>query len=750
MIRVPTRLALTGALAVTLAACFDFNKDFQTYCDETGACVCESPGVEAKLSFNPGLVEMRAGTCTPIRVQVLDGKGCVTALRGAGTRLTLGDRPATLQFFANADCSGAPVENASIDLPGGARETTFSLLATRPGTPTLGARAVLDSELFVSQLPVTIRPGEPALLKVTEATQDYQAGACGGPILAQVQDGLENLVTQDAPITVRTSSDAGTFFEWLPGTEGGCGEPLDTVVARGGLLRLGYRDERAGTHQLTFSLPPTDAGIDLAANVTHAAPVALVPLHGPQRTLGTGTCTEVTVERRDAFGNPVPDAKDILIATTVDVTLTGIGGGPSSDALLYATKCGVDGQTALTLTIDQARATLFLQGSAAQRGEILFRQDPLSTAVDFELLDAPSLALRPLEAPVSAGACARLSLHVVPEAAAPQAQGRPVQFASMDGNLKFFAAEDATCTSPLPGSAATLSAQGEVQLRVRSERAGSFGFTASVTGTPPILPLTGDLTVEPGPPVALHVPPGVHTVTAGACGSISVGARDPFGNAAPLAGSPTFSTGAEGPRTSWFADPLCSEPLSSDKLHVVGGLATLATKLTGATSFQVTFQASGLLPAARQWTVVPAAPASITLDPGERRSAPGDTKPFTANLRDAFGNASTTPGELTLHPESAALTFGTLPGGTSGELRVPAGMAFLELYATTPAQATPGAALPFSVGASGLEAGTATVLVCAPKDATCTIGGDACCPGTTCGKNQKGLAVCLSDGASDG
>jgi hypothetical protein len=646
----------------------DLNCDGKKGCEASGCPTTSCIGPPTALALEVQAGPVTAGTCTGATVKVKDERGS-DAQVAAPVAVSLQTQSGGVAFFADSVCT---TSITSVNLAMNAGSAPFFFLGQVAGEVTLNASA---TGLAPASRAVQIIAGPGNRLIFTSATRTAIAGACSQVVQFQSQDAQGN----PAPVGVTTQvafsatpSTGFTFYSDAGCTSAVAGVDLTAGTSNGSFY---FRGTRAGS--VSMSLTATGfTGSLQSATITPGAPSAMV-FTGPA-TLPAGDCSGlVTVELRDAHGNPTPATS----ATNINLTSTGV-------PLTFSTNAGCTPTTG-TVTITQgANSTTFrYRGTQAGNSSISgtsgsLTSTPLGVAITPGT--ASVLAFTTGTQTVVAGNCSGVATVQLRDAfnnAVQVATNTAVTLsAAPPEGFQFFS--DSTCS----GTAVT-----SVTMAASSSNASFyFSGTRAVTATLSAVlgSITGNqgVTINPGTPTALVFPESPLTVTAGDCTPVTLRVNDTHGNAAPVSGNQIIDLAASPSTGFTFSTATnCSGPTNQVTLNSGQSSRTVYMRGTAAGNVTVTAIRAPFSQGTLSLTVNPAAPSKLAfLTAPQTLEMNACSLITTVRLLDAFDNVVTATAStpIGLMGSTANITFYSDAGcsSTTTSATVPAGGSNASFY----------------------------------------------------------------------
>lgn len=299
-----------------------------------------------------------AGTCSPaVRLQTRELNSAMSPVSPvrAATTVTIAPSAAVgVSFFSDATCM-TPLTNSQLVIGAGSSEVSFYFRANRASSLTLSASATN----FVTTSPVQpIRIGPAPTSKLVfdaPPVVSALAGQCSGGLVLRSFDTFDNPTSASGAVTPAASPVVampdGVVFSSAPN----CTPTSTTVAMNDGGVTFYASARRAQQYSITatgFSVQSTDAAV---FTVDAGAPTVFVVATQPMTPLDAAGCTQVTLERRDAFMNPSPGAAQAFTVGVNTTSVLSVHGDAASCA------SGTAGP-ALGFAAGQTRATFFVRG----------------------------------------------------------------------------------------------------------------------------------------------------------------------------------------------------------------------------------------------------------------------------------------------------------------------------------------------------------------------------------------------------
>lgn len=299
-----------------------------------------------------------AGVCSPaVRLQTREMNSLTSPVSPVRALTTVTLSPSAAGFvnlFADSNCTTALASN-QLTINAGSSEVSFFFRSNRAAGFTLSASATNLTTTAPPQ-PAQVNPGPTSKLVFDPPTTvAATAGACGPPLVLRSFDGFDNPTSATGPITPAASPvvtlPAGVGFSGAAS----CTPTSATVPMSDGGVTFFATAQRAQPYTLTATGISTSSTNTITFGVDAGVGTALRVITQPMAALQAGGCTQVTIERVDAFQNPVPGP---ALAFAVGVNGTGV---LSVHGDSTACMSGTPG-TALGFAAGDPRGSFFVRG----------------------------------------------------------------------------------------------------------------------------------------------------------------------------------------------------------------------------------------------------------------------------------------------------------------------------------------------------------------------------------------------------
>ncbi len=605
--------------AAAVAATTSGVSTFTTQENSTGAAplvaLAASPNVTVEAAVATDLVltgtpaSLTAGSTDSVTVTAIDGYGNTATTFTGTVTFTSNDAQAILPAnytFTGPDAGSRVFINAYTLKTAGSRTITAtagSVTGTSPG--------------------ITVNSALPAATMTAAAPSPDTAGS-GLSVTVTAKDAYGNIATSYTGTVSLTSTDPQAV---LPG-------PYTFVAGDNGSHAIPVTLKTAGSQ--TVSATDGTLNANTGGVTVNPAATSTLTLSGTPATLTAGSNGTVTVTATDAFGNTTP-------AFTGTVTFTSTDGAWAAPSNYTFT-----GANAGTHTFTNAY-TLKTTGSQTVTATDVPTSSITGTSASISVTaGAPSLALSTLVAAPGSITANGTSTSVV-----------TVQLKDAFGNnLTSSGGTVALSTTSGSLSAVTDHANGTYTATLTSSTTAS---TASITGTlnAAALAASAAVTFAPGPTTNFVVSAPA-TATAGSGITVSVTAKDAFGNTTPAyAGTVNLTS----------TDP--QVPAPGSHTFTGGDAGVYAFPVTLKTAGSRTVSAGDGSSSGTSGAIAVSAGASTVLAVSAPATATAGTAAgVTVTAQDAYGNTTTgylgTVSLTSTDPQAAALGSHAFTGGDAG------------------------------------------------------------------------------------
>jgi hypothetical protein len=622
----------------------------------TGVQQTESvgPAPPARVAIASRPQAVAAGTCSrSVDLRVEDAHGNASPV-GVPLSVALSGAPsAGLGFYADAACTRAI---SAVEVPSGASAASFFFAGSQAGAVVVSAA---PSGLAGDAQTEEIRGAAAALLAFKSAPQTLTAGACSAVAPLEIRDGFGNPTTAPGGTTISLAAAPAAGFSFFRDAACMVPAPALPVPAGGSGATLFFSGTAPGAVTVTAAAPGLDPAIQ-TETVTAALPRQLAFATPPQ-VVAAGACSgPLTVESRDAFGNPSPPPGTAA-------TAVGLSAAPGAGVSLFAgTGCGGAAVSEVSLAPGAASTTFSFRSTAAGSLTLTAATAALGAASQVETvtaLPADHAAFDTAPQTVRVGDCsAPVSLRMedaLGNAVVVAAATDVALSADPATGVGFYS--DAACASAIT-RVTFPTGSGLATFRFKGSAPGPVTVTAAPAG---MAATSQTETLTETAPVHLVFTTAAQTVTAGACSTaVGLQAVDAGLHPSPLGAATSVALSASpGAGASFFAGSGCSgATVSSVSIAAGGSAATFSFRATGSGSFTLSADAQGMSPSPSQSvSVAPAAPDRLAFTSAPQTVAAGACSAAVAlQTTDPFGNVSPVTADTAVAlsaPASAGVSF---------------------------------------------------------------------------------------------
>ncbi|MBL8953864.1 MAG: right-handed parallel beta-helix repeat-containing protein, partial [Myxococcaceae bacterium] len=549
-----------------------------------------------QLVFTTPARTVTAGACSQgLTVQSRDSFNNPRTV-AASTAVALAGAGAT--FYSDAACTMAVTQ---VNIAAAADSATFYLRGTTAGALSVTATAAALNPATQTQ---TVNAAAPDRLVFTTAPQTLPVGGCSAAATVQPRDAFGNTSAPAAAQTVGLSSGAGVTFY----SNAGCTTAATSVTLGAGSTSasLWFRGTQTGMRTLTAQVAGWAAGAQ-GATFNAGAPSQLV-VTTPARTVAAGACSqELTVEARDAFGNPA----NVGVAT--NVTLSAL---PSAGFTFHSNAACSAAAGTLQISAGSSSVSFYVRGTSAATVGVTAAAGGLTAANQSVTVTAGAASVIAFTTPARsavAGACSQvLTVELRDGFGNPAPVGAATALNLTAMPAAGFAFHGNAGCSMAGGTATVPAGQSTASFYFRGTSVGSITVTVSGAG---LTSANQGQTVTAGPAASFQWDPVASPRAFNTPFGVTVRARDAFGNVATgFAGTAALSVSPAGAvsctssctnttTTDVFAAGVWSGTVTLTNIAVVGANRTL-TATQGATNgtsntFTVTGPATRSPPIAR-------------------------------------------------------------------------------------------------------------------------------------------------------
>ncbi|HEX7078744.1 MAG TPA: hypothetical protein VF363_09995 [Candidatus Eisenbacteria bacterium] len=572
-----------------------------------------APAPPVRIEIAPDTLRLVAGSPDTATVRVRDAYGNLSPVASALDLTLWTDRPQGIF----QDLAGSRI--FALTVPAGADSARFRFVDPQATASAGRVRAIdadgLPPDLGTAESAVLTSPAAPAGAIALAASPDTLVA--DGVDSSQVVSGVardafgnavlagERFTVTASAVTILTDDDAGTpGAQWTAAADGTLSGRVRAGVVKGGATVSVASERGSALGQVALVLR---AGAPSGAVALVASPDSLAADSVATRTITASGLV-------DAQGNAVEDGEAYTVATSLGAIATadadagtpGVQVAASGGALSF-TLFGGDQLGTASVTAVSARG--------AASGAVAVRLVPGSVSAARSSVTAASPV--PVGPP---GSTATVTLR--------DAQDHPIPAFPADSIVVSATGGPAASVTPLAGAT---DASGAIAFTIASNATGTASVSAAIPSRGVVLADQPSIDFAPGPLDHYVVVGPAGPLTAGAPDTLTVLARDSFGNALPSRSGdvlrPAATTGAA-------ALP--------DSVLLLGGAATipftplsaspLAVRVADDSSRAVVYGPVAVSPGA-PYRLIAAAPAADTL-------AAGDSVAVAVRVEDALGNAA--------------------------------------------------------------------------------------------------------------
>ncbi len=555
-----------------------------------------NPSTAATLSVTGVTTPRTAGTAGSITVTAKDAYGN-TATGYTGT-----------VQFASSDAQALLPSNYSFIAGDNGVHTFTNLITLRTaGTQSVTVTDTVTGTITGSQAGIVVNPAAAGTLVVAGVTTPRSAGAVGS-VTVTARDAYNNVATGYTGTVHFTSSDATailpTDYTFVPGDAGLHTFPSITFRTVG-------TQSVTATDTITATITGAQTGI-----IVNPATASTLVVSGFASPVTAGTTGSVTVTAKDSFGNTVTGYTGTVRFTSSD-----------AQAALPANYTFVAGDNGVHTFTNLITLKTVGNLSITATDTILGTITGSQTGILVNHAAASTFTVTGVISPRTAGTVGTVSLT------AKDAYGNTAT--GYTGTVHFTSSDP---QAVLPADYTFMPGDAGVYLftTIVLKTSGAQTITATDTVTPSITGLHSSITVNPAAASTLLVNGLASPRTAGAIGSITVTAKDPFGNTA---------TGYNG--KVHFTSDDAQAALPADYTFIAGDsgvrtFATISLKSIGTWSVTATDTVNATITGAQSGIVInPASATTLVITGISSPRTAGSVGSITVTARDAFGNTAT-------------------------------------------------------------------------------------------------------------
>lgn len=623
----------------------------------TQATLTTTPGPYYSLALTTATsANVTAGACTQVTFERRDHAGNQAPV-GVATGVNFTAAPATgvTVYDSQANClGGAPLGSNRLVVSSGAT-AAYWVKATAVGAFTYTAK--FEDNAGITSSPVgSFNVGAAAanaLVWVTPAngSGSLNAGDCFAATLER-RDAFNNSAPDSAALVVGLAASGvpAQFF-----SNAGCTTSSSSATIAGSATQTTFWLKATGTGTLTVT-PSSSLSTNPAAtfSVSPGMATALVFTTTPSGSVTAGTCTQLTVERRDAYNSPVPYAGNFNISVP-------------SGASAFATLANCNANTSSTTSVSSggtASGTFFVRPTLVPSGNYTINDGGSlmnTTTVNVNAAATASVSWSSPPSSLTAGVCQTLTLDRKDAFGNPATGGGVTATVSATAATAFYTSTDCTGGSAATGSVTFGSAETSHSFSVINTVAGSVTLTAAFASSMPTLMLT----VNAGAANKLKLGTAAGTVTAGACTSSTVQALDSYDNVFKPGGAGlTVTLSATTGTAQFYSNGSCSAaPVTTVTIPADGSAVTFSFRLYTAPTTAIQAAIGGPITVAQSWSVNPASAAALTWKtmPASPLTRFTGCSMGEVQLVDAYANViASAPSNKTLNLNASTATAGLI------------------------------------------------------------------------------------------
>lgn len=563
---------------------------------QTGIVV--TPATLSRLVLSGIPSSLTAGTASSVTVKATDSYGNLVGSYRGSVHFTSTDAAAVL-----------PPDYTFTSTDNGTHTFTSGVTLKSVGTQSVTASDSLNG-LSGSQTGITVNPGAASILMVSGVSSPRTANTASS-VTATAKDAYGNVATGYTGTVKFTSSDSQAT---LPAN---CTAVSGTCTSSNLVLKTVGTQSVTGTDRNNSSITGSQTGIVVVSN----AAVSLVVSGFPSPSTA-GASGSLTVTARDAAGN----------------TSTGFSGTATitspTDPLAGSTPCTLSGGTCSVSFVLKTAGTQSIQATSGSLTPVP------QTDIQVNAAATASFTVHGFPSPITAGVAGTVNME------AHDAYGNFV------GNYSGTASVTSSDAQASPTTCTFTSGACSTSFTLKTVGAQTITATAGSSSGSQV-----NITVVAGAAASLALTGFPSPVVAGTAATLTVQARDSFGNFAPsYNGTVRFTS----------SDPLSTVPANttlSGGIIVLNGGVTLRT--AGSQSVSAADVNDGSIFGQQTGIVVTAAGATSLTITGSSPTTAGAAAQATVTLYDQYGNQAT--GYVgTLHFTSSDLLATMAPDRTFG------------------------------------------------------------------------------------
>jgi hypothetical protein len=303
-----------------------------------------------------------AGVCSQVLTVEARAQGSVTTVTSA-TPVTLMASPDTdFKFYSNNTCT---TEVSQVSIATGQSTASFYFKGTKVGT--VGLTVTSSGVTTNATQDGTITAAVASKLQFVTAQHAATAGGCSPLVTVETTDAYGNIAPvsggdKNVALSASGSPTDGNFRFY---TDANCTSNVTNVNIANGQTRASFyfKGEKARTATITATVSGFNPTAYNQNHTITAAKATSLAFTTSAQTVLAGSCTAVTVERRDAFGNPAPDAVTLDLSASAEAeffadascsvatTEVSIPAGSTANFYFKGYTGGINATAPLTLTV---------------------------------------------------------------------------------------------------------------------------------------------------------------------------------------------------------------------------------------------------------------------------------------------------------------------------------------------------------------------------------------------------------------
>lgn len=257
-----------------------------------------------------------AGVCSQVLTVEARAQGSVTTVVEA-TPVTFTASPDTdFTFYSNNNCT---TEATQVSIPAGQSTASFYFKGTKVGTVGLTVTSAGVTTHATQDATITVAPA--SKLRFVTPQHTVTAGVCSPVVTVETTDAYGNIAPLSGDKTVNlTATGSPTDGNFRFYTDANCTSNVTNVNIPNGQTRASFyfKGEKARSATVTATVSGFNPTASSQIHTLTAAKAASLVFTTGVQTVLAGSCTAVTVERRDAFGNLSLDAVTLNLSASAE------------------------------------------------------------------------------------------------------------------------------------------------------------------------------------------------------------------------------------------------------------------------------------------------------------------------------------------------------------------------------------------------------------------------------------------------